>query len=64
MALNGRHRDMAIFTRGLERKIKRHRKEESQASMRVTFQDYGIPLMMVTAFKYPGQFLTTSDYTP
>ena len=64
MVLNGRHPDMAIYTMGVERKIRRHRKEESQASMTVTFQNYGIPLKMVTAFKYPWQFLTASDYTP
>ena len=62
MVLNGRHPDMAI--QGENSYILGHRKEESQASMTVTFQNYGIPLKMVTAFKYPWQFLTASDYTP
>ena len=55
---------MAMCTRGEERKLRRHREEESQEIIMVAFQDYGRPIKMTTSLKYPGQFITATDYTP
>ena len=50
-----------MCAKGLEHKIKRLREEEANASTSVAFQAYGRPLEMVTAFKYVGRVLTTSN---
>ena len=60
-ALNGKHHAMEMGTKAVERKIKRLRGEEAQASMVVTLQAYGRPTETVEVFKYLGRVLTASD---
>ena len=51
-----------MCSKGAERKLKRLREEEAQASTAVALQAYGRPMEMMKEFKYPGRVLTTYDY--
>ena len=60
-ALNGWHINTAQCTKGAEQNIWRLVEEEISDSVKRTFQAYGTPLAMFTAFKYLGRVLTAAD---
>ena len=60
-ALNGRHLVTAHCTKGEEIKQLRMAEEEIRESAERAFQEYGIPLVTVTSFKYLGRVLTTAE---
>ena len=59
--LNVKHQAAEICVRGEEQNRGRKWGEESRISTEVAFQDYGIPLVAVSEFKYLGRILTVLD---
>ena len=60
-ALNGTHRIMTQCNRGAERKRQRLAAEEERLVTDRTFSAYGIPLDMVTPFKYLEWVISATD---
>ena len=57
-ALIGCHLATAFFHRGEERNQRRLEEEGVRAGMEMASTDYGIPLTLVTSFKYLVRFLS------
>ena len=57
-AFNGRHPNTAQCAKGVERNLCRLAAEEIQAITERYFRSYGLPLTLVSSFKYLGQILT------
>ena len=60
-ALNGTHRRTAQCTRGAEQNRWRLAAEEEREVTVRAFRAYGIPLEMVTSFKYLGRVISAAD---
>ena len=57
-ALSGRHPNTIQCTNEVERKWRRLAEEEVRTSTERAFQAYGLPLNLVSSFKYLGRILT------
>ena len=51
---------MSFFHKGEERKWRRIAEEEARAGKEMVIAAYGIPLSLVTSFKYLGRFLSAA----
>ena len=60
-SLNGRHTKTVFCRRGEERKRRRLVEEEARAGYETVITAYGIPLALVTSFKYLEQILMAAD---
>ena len=60
-ALNGRHLDIAMGTKGAEQKFRRMVEEETRASTAADFQTYSWPLEAADSFKNLRRVLATSE---
>ena len=59
--LNGRHMTTDFCRRGAERKWRRLAEEEARTEANMAITAYGIPLTLVTPFKYLGRIITAKD---